>query len=99
MKGTSYLVGSGEEGLLTQVARRARQGIGKANVRVAVSYAPVAGDARGLEFMSQRMARLFPGAVLSRFAVAGEEGAPPPDVARAIVERADLLFVSGGDAS
>jgi len=99
MNGTSYLVGSGEEGLLTQIAQRARQAIGKANVRVAVSYAPVAGDAGGLEFMSRRMPRLFPGAAMSRFAVAGEEGATPPDVARAIVERADLVFVSGGDAS
>jgi cyanophycinase-like exopeptidase len=99
MNGTSYLVGSGEETLLTKVAQRAREAIGKPTVRVAVSYAPVAGDARGLEFMSQRMARLFPGAELSRFAVAGEEAAQPPEVARAIIERADLVFVSGGDAS
>jgi cyanophycinase-like exopeptidase len=99
MNGTSYLVGSGEETLLTEVAQRARKAIGKPTARVAVSYAPVAGDARGLEFMSQRMARLFPGAELSRFAVAGEEGATPPEVARAIVARADLVFVSGGDAS
>jgi cyanophycinase-like exopeptidase len=99
MKGTSYLVGSGEEGLLSRIAERARQAIGKAKVRVAVSYAPVAGDAQGLKFMSDRMARLFPGAALSRFAVAGEEGATRPDEARATVERADLVFVSGGDAS
>jgi hypothetical protein len=99
MSGTSYLVGSGEETLLTRVAQRAREAIGKPRVQVAVSYAAVAGDARGLEFMSQRMARLFPGTVLSRFAVAGEDGATPPEVARAIVEGADLVFVSGGDAS
>ena len=68
-------------------------------MRVAVSYAPVAGSARGLKFMSQRMPGLFPGATVERFAVAGEKGATPPDEARAIVERADLVFVSGGDPS
>lgn len=99
MSGTSYLVGSGEDGLLAKVAKRARDAIGKASVRVAVSYAPVAGSARGLKFMSQRMPGLFPGATVERFAVAGEKGATPPDEARAIVERADLVFVSGGDPS
>jgi cyanophycinase-like exopeptidase len=99
MRGTSYLVGSGEDGLLGKVAERAHQAIGKTAARVAVSYAPVAGSAEGLKFMSTRMPRLFPGAVFERFAVAGEKGATTPEAARAVVERADLVFVSGGDPS
>jgi cyanophycinase-like exopeptidase len=99
MNGTSYLVGSGEEAVLSLVANRVREAIGKRHVRVAVSYAPVAGSAEGLEYMSARMPRLFPDAAVERFAVAGETGATRPEEARAIVERADLVFVSGGDPS
>jgi cyanophycinase-like exopeptidase len=99
VSGTSYLVGSGEDGLLAKVAKRAHQSLGEKSARIAVSYAPVAGSAQGLKFMSQRMPSLFPGATVERFAVAGEKGAMPPAEARAIVERADLVFVSGGDPS
>jgi cyanophycinase-like exopeptidase len=99
MSGTSYLVGSGEEELLARVAHRARQAIGKAKLRVAVTYAPVADSADGLDYMMRRIPRLFPDASLERFAVDGESGATAPAAARAIVERADLVFVSGGDAS
>jgi cyanophycinase-like exopeptidase len=106
MKGTSYLVGSGEDGLLVEVARRALEAVAKTSkapvktpVRIAISYAPVAGSARGLKFMSERMPRLFPNAELERFTVPGEKGATAPEEARAVVERADLVFVSGGDPS
>jgi putative intracellular protease/amidase len=84
--GTVYLVGSGQDGVLEQVARRAVHALGKDRPRVAVTYAPVSGDARGLKFMTDRMGRLFPGAVLETI-----EDDP------AVVERADLVFVSGGD--
>jgi cyanophycinase-like exopeptidase len=97
MRGTSYLVGSGEEAVLARVAKRAREAMGKRPVRVAVSYAAVAGSAEGLAFMSERMPRLFPDALVERFAIAGEADATRPEDARAIVERADLVFVSGGD--
>jgi cyanophycinase-like exopeptidase len=96
MRGPVYLVASGQNGLLPQVARRAYEALGKKGARVAVSYAPVAGDARGLKFMSARTADLFPDATIERFAVDGEQGGAN-DRARAIVERADLVFVSGGD--
>jgi cyanophycinase-like exopeptidase len=99
MNGPSYLVGSGEDELLLEVARRAQRASGKARVKVAVSYAPVAGSARGLKFMSGRMPQLFPGASVERFAVAGEKGEMRPEEARAVVEGADLVFVSGGDPS
>jgi cyanophycinase-like exopeptidase len=100
-RGAVYLVGSGQDGLLAKVARRAQKdGAHRGReFRVAVSYAPVAGDAGGLRFMSSRMGKLFPGATIERFAVAGEDGASSPDEARAVVDRADLVFVSGGDAT
>ena len=99
MRGATYLVGSGEDALLGEVADRARKGIGKAAITVAVSYAPVAGSAQGLKFMSERMPRLFPGAKVVRFSVNGESGAMRSGEVRGIIERADLIFVSGGDAT
>jgi cyanophycinase-like exopeptidase len=91
MAGKAYLVGSGQDSVLETVAARVlgelRAG-GKAQPRVAISYAPVHGDAKGTRFMSGRMPRLFPGAALEAFDAGGD---------RAIVERADLVFVSGGD--
>lgn len=96
-RGTIYLVGSGQDRLLPDVAARAYDAIGKKKARVAITYAPVAGDARGLKFMSGRMARLFPDATLERFAVAGEDAPMSLARARAIVDSADLVFVSGGD--
>jgi hypothetical protein len=86
MTGTIYLVASGQDGLLTEVARRAMTALGKPRPRIAVTYAPVEGDAAGLRFMSERMAGLFPGAELETLASD-----------RAVVDRADLVFVSGGD--
>jgi cyanophycinase-like exopeptidase len=83
-----YLVASGQDGLLGQVAQRAMRDIGKKSLRVAVSYAPVEGDERGQRFMSERMPRLFPGATLEAI-----------ERDRAVVDRADLVFVSGGDAT
>ncbi len=97
MRGTSYLVGSGEDALLALVAERARKAIGKKAMTVAVSYAPVAGNTSGLKFMSERMPRLFPGAVVERFSVKGESGAMRSNEVRVIIDRADLVFVSGGD--
>jgi hypothetical protein len=82
----AYLVGSGQDGVLAQVAARALRDIGRGTPRVAVTYAPVHGDARGLRFMSERMPRLFPGAFLETI-----EDAP------AALDAADLVFVSGGD--
>jgi hypothetical protein len=88
MKGTAYLVASGQDGLLPVVARRAYAALGKERARVAVTYAPVAGDAEMLRFMSERMAPLFPDAVVETI-----------DRDPAVVESADLVFVSGGDAT
>ena len=81
-----YLVASGQDGLLKEVAERAMREVGKKSLRVAMSYAPVEGDAQGLKFMSERMPGLFPGATLETIASD-----------RTVVDRADLVFVSGGD--
>lgn len=96
-RGPVYLVASGQDGMLPLVAARAYEALGKKKARVAVTYSPVAGDAGGLKFMSGRMARLFPDATLERFAVGGEDAAMSAARARAIIDGADLVFVSGGD--
>ena len=70
------------------MAQQAMRDIGKKGPRIAVSYAPVEGDAQGLKFMRERMPRLFPGATLEAI-----------EQDRAVVDRADLVFVSGGDAT
>jgi len=84
-KGRVYLVATGDA-RLSELAARAYGAIGKKKACVAISYAPVAGDAAGLKFMSERMPRLFPDATIEPI------GRDP-----AVVERADLVFVSGGD--
>jgi putative intracellular protease/amidase len=87
MHGPVYLVASGEGAVLKTVARRALAAIaGTKKPTVAVTYAPVEGDRRGLKPMSERMPKLFPGAALETL-----------DKDRSVVDRADLIFVSGGD--
>jgi cyanophycinase-like exopeptidase len=85
MRGTVYLAATGDS-VLTALAGRAYSALGKPRARVAVTYAPVDGDAAGMKFMSERMPRLFPDATLERI-----------DADRAVLDRADLVFVSGGD--
>jgi hypothetical protein len=86
MSGIVYLVASGHDGLLQKVARRAYETLGKKRPRIAVTYAPVGDDARLLAFMRDRMPGLFPDGVLETI-----EEDP------SALERADLVFVSGGD--
>jgi hypothetical protein len=85
MRGTVYLAATGDH-ILTELAATAVAALGKKNAHVAVTYAPVEGDPDGLKFMSERMPRLFPGATIERI-----------ESDRALVDRADLVFVSGGD--
>jgi cyanophycinase-like exopeptidase len=96
MPGPVYLAATGDA-VLTKLASRAYEELRKKKPRVAVTYAPVAGSTRGLKFMSERMPKLFPHAIVERFAVEGERGAQPVEDALAVVGRADLVFVSGGD--
>ena len=96
-RGMVYLVASGQDGMLPKVAARAVDALGQKKATVAVTYAPVVGDAGGLRFMRERMARLFPNAAIERFSVTGEDSPMSPKEARAVIDRADLIFVSGGD--
>jgi hypothetical protein len=82
----AYLVGSGQDGVLARVAQRALHDLGAKGPRIAVTYAAIRGQAQGLRFMRQQMPTLFPGAVLDAI-----------EDDRAVVDRADLIFVSGGD--
>lgn len=97
MTGTAYLVGSGEANTLQAVARRARAGLNKEKLRIAASFAAIAGEGRGLGFMQRGLTQSFPGSTVERFAVEGEGADMDPKVAARIVAEADLVFVSGGD--
>lgn len=66
--------------------------------RVALSLAAIAESPAILrKFLGWFSPALFRGAEVERFTVAGEPDAMDPARARAIVERADLVFLSGGD--
>jgi hypothetical protein len=95
--GAVFLVGSGQDALLGEVAKRALAATKKKSPRVAVSYAPIAESKQGLGFMRKMIGRLFPGAKTEPFAVKGEPDAMTERAARAVVEQADVVFVSGGD--
>lgn len=88
MQGPAYLVASGDGDVLVSTARRARAAVKQAQKHpvVAATYAPVEGDRSGMKFMSERTKTLFPGATIEII-----------DTDRAVVDRADLVFVSGGD--
>jgi hypothetical protein len=88
--GPAHLVASGEGDTLATVAKRAleqvQRALGKRAPVVAATYAPVENNPDGMKFMSGRTKTLFPGATLEII-----------DTDRAVVDRADLVFVSGGD--
>lgn len=90
MHGPAYLVASGEGDVLVSTAKRALGAVMRARAKkhpiVAATYAPVEGNPDGMKFMSERTRTLFPGATLETI-----------DADRAVVDRADLVFVSGGD--
>jgi cyanophycinase-like exopeptidase len=95
--GSVYLAGSGEAGVLGALVARAIAGAPRRPVRVAASYAAIGRSERGLAHMQRSLGSLFGDAVVERFAVEGEQGAMSAERARAIVEDADVIFVSGGD--
>lgn len=98
MSGTGkvYLVGSSHGDMLGAVFRRISADLGGGRPTVAVSFAAqprVTGDSQ-----TRALAQAaFPGGEVRRFSVADEPGAMTHDQARAIVEGADVVFVSGGD--
>jgi hypothetical protein len=99
--GSVFLASSGAD--LGAMAARAiaAAGAGRTDtpLRVAVSYAPMADAPGGLAHMKGAAQRTFGGSGISleAFAVEGEPHAMAPREAHAIVARADLVFVTGGD--
>jgi cyanophycinase-like exopeptidase len=99
--GSVYLAASSHEGTLRAMASRilARAPSGRP-LRVAATCAAAGGGMA--EHRGHYFGRLFGGADVQRFTVDGESrgtGAAlmPPAEAIAILERADVVFVSGGD--
>jgi hypothetical protein len=93
--GAVFLLGSAHERALAEVFRRVRQ-LTPERPKIGFTLAALPSP-RGAANTSGMLASAFPGARVSRFAVAGEDGATPPDVARAVVDEADVLFFGGGD--
>jgi putative intracellular protease/amidase len=90
-----YLAASGHEPTLRDLAARAVASLGRRPARVAATYAAAGGPM--VHRTNGLLAHLFPGADIERFAVDGEKDPMPSAHARAIVERADVVFVGGGD--
>ena len=97
-RGSVYLIGSGQGGTLSTVVKRALEGAKRSGKRprVAASYAAMHHSTSGLSFMVSTAAKVF-GVDVERFFVPGEQGTAADTDGRAIVERADVIFVSGGD--
>jgi cyanophycinase-like exopeptidase len=93
--GSVYLAASSHEATLREMASRILASRNGVPPRIAVSNAAAGGPM--VARMNHFLARLFPGATVERFTVAGEENAMAPSGARAIVERADVVFLGGGD--
>jgi len=93
--GSVYLAASHHGDALHKMSARALAAVARKPARVAVTYAAAEGPllARMLQFFE----RLFPGADVKRFSVAGEKHPMSPAEARAVVADADILFLSGGD--
>ena len=100
--GAVYLAASSHEGTLRAMASRILASADRRPLRIAVTYAAAGGAM--VARMNQHIARLFGGAQIDRFTVAGEsegEGeraeSTSPEVATATIEAADLIFIAGGD--
>jgi putative intracellular protease/amidase len=95
-----YLSASSHEGTLRAIAARVLESPlrdPERPLRIAASYAAAGGPM--VERVSHSIAKLFGGAEVTRFSVEGETGPGLTTAAeaRAILERADLVFISGGD--
>jgi cyanophycinase-like exopeptidase len=93
--GAVYLAASSHEATLRELASRARATLARTPIHIAASYAAAGGPMA--DRMNHFLARLFPGAQVERFMVAGERDAMPAAKAQALVEGADLVFIGGGD--
>ena len=94
---TMFLIGSPTPPLLKLVGERATAASKKARPRVAVSMTTMLGHPHGAGYLARTMEAMFPHGTIERFTVHGEPDAMPKSDAHAIVERADIVFVPGGD--
>jgi cyanophycinase-like exopeptidase len=93
--GSVYLAASSHESTLREMASRILASVSRRPLRIAATYAAAGGSMA--DRMNHFLARLFVGAEVARFTVAGERDPMSPTAAREVVERADLVFVGGGD--
>jgi putative intracellular protease/amidase len=94
---TMFLIGSPTPPLLKLVGERAVAASKKPHPRVAVSMTTMLGHPHGAGYLARTMEAMFPRGTVERFTVHGEPDAMPKKDAHAIVERADIVFVPGGD--
>ena len=95
-RGHVYLAASSHEGTLRTMASRILAANLRRPLKVVATYAAAGGPM--VERMNHYAARLFGGAEVRRFTVAGETGgAMTAPEARATLDDADLVFVGGGD--
>jgi cyanophycinase-like exopeptidase len=94
--GKVYLIGSAQPRTVREAFRRAHEDTGVARPRIAASFAPLQ-HTRGVAGMTSFLAGHLLGAEIETFTVAGEHGAMPAAEARAIIARADIVFINGGD--
>jgi hypothetical protein len=96
--GAVYLAASSHEGTLRAMASRILASAERRPLHIAVTYAAAGGPM--VARMNEHLARLFGGAEIHRFTVAGElpgAGSMGPEEAAATIEAADLIFIGGGD--
>jgi len=94
---TMFLIGSPTPPLLKLVGERAAAASKKSRPHVAVSMTTMLGHPHGPGYLTKTMEAMFPHGTIERFTVEGEPDAMPTGDAKAIVARADIVFVPGGD--
>ncbi len=96
LPGKVYLAACGEA--LPAMAARVLASFKGKRPRIAVSYAATAGSPDGRGYMARAAAKSFPGCVLERFTLPGEDDhTPGMPAAHAIILGADVVFLTGGD--
>jgi hypothetical protein len=93
--GHVYLASSSQKKTFDALVAHALAGIARKPARIATTYA-ASGEPHVAQ-MGAFLTKAFGGAEVTRFTVKGEKSPMPAADARAIVERADLVFLGGGD--
>jgi cyanophycinase-like exopeptidase len=97
MSGKVYLLGSSHGATLREALRRVGTEAKKPQ-RIAMSFAALQHTPTDALKQGLSLANLLGvPAMAERFSVAGEDDATPPEEARAVLDRADIVFFGGGD--